>query len=67
MIEANLIDIRVVNTIYTPNNEFGAIKIEGDNEDGQVVFIYIPSPLIEGLINKIVVSLVNDLEEKTSH
>jgi hypothetical protein len=66
VIEANLVDIRAVNALYTQDKQFGAIKIEGTNEDGQVVVIYLPSPLIAEFVNEIVKSLVNDLEEKTT-
>lgn len=65
VIEANLVDIKTVSSIYTPYNKFGAIKIEGENEDGQLVFIYIPSPIIDKLVSNIVSELVGELERIT--
>ena len=65
VIETNLVDIKSVGSIYTPDNRFGAIKIEGENEDGKSVIIHVPSPIIDKLIGKIVTELVSELENVT--
>lgn len=57
VIEINLLDIKSASSIYIPDNRFGAIKIEGKNEDEQRVIIHIPSPIINEFVYKIVTEL----------
>ena len=35
------------------------------NEDGKSVFLYVPSPIIDKLVGKIVTELVSELENVT--
>lgn len=55
--EINLIDIKSASSIYTPDKKFGAIKIEGINEDEKQVDIIVPSPIVNEFVYKIVTEL----------